>query len=146
MSKTIKFAKKDGEIQYGGSLLNQVNAALNTIANGDYILSIKREIKKRTLDQNALMWLWFTCIEIETGTHKQIVHDYYCTHFLRKTTSINGRDKVIISGTSKLNTVQFTDFLNKVQADAASEFGIRLPLPEDLNFEHFREYYERYIN
>ncbi len=145
MSKTIRFIKKDGEVQYKQNLLNNLENALDTTANGAYLLSIKKEVKKRTVDQNALMWLWFTCIERETGTDKNDIHDYYCMLYLRRTAPINGEDRVIISGTSKLNTAQFTDFLNKVQADAATEFGIKLPAPDDLRFESFKREYEQYI-
>ena len=146
MNKSIKFTKKDGEVQYKEHVLNQIDAVFSTLANGAYIIHAKKEVKRRTINQNALMWLWFTCIEIETGTDKNDVHDYYCTRFIRRKTTVNGSDRIVISGTSKLNTVHFTDFLNKVQADAASEFGIKLPLPEDLYFEQFKEYYERYLN
>jgi methionine synthase II (cobalamin-independent) len=66
--------------------------------------------------------------------------------FLRRTAQINGEDRVIISGTSKLNTDQFTDFLKKVQSDASTEFGIKLPTPDDLYFESFKQEYGRYIH
>ena len=32
---------------------------------------------------------------------------------------------------------EMTEFLNKIQADAATELGITLPLPEDRFFEQF---------
>lgn len=146
MSKAIKFIKKEGEIQHKQNLLNNLGNALNIIANGEYLLSIKKEVKKRSLDQNALMWLWLTCISHETGTDVNDIKDYYCMLFLHRTAAINGEERIIISGTSKLNTVQFTDFLNKIQADAASEFGIKLPTPDDLYFESFKQEYERYMN
>lgn len=41
------------------------------LRNGRYRLIIERYTEPRTLSQNALMWLWFTCIEQETGTDKQ---------------------------------------------------------------------------
>ena len=51
---------------------------------------------------------------------------------------------VIAGSTSKLNTVQMTDFLNKVQADAAAELGITLPLPADRDYNEFiNEYKDR---
>ena len=53
------------------------------LRNGRYRLIIERYTEPRTLSQNALMWLWFTCIEQETGTDKQDVHDYYCNLYLR---------------------------------------------------------------
>ena len=58
------------------------------LRNGRYRLIIERYTEPRTLSQNALMWLWFTCIEQETGTDKQDVHDYYCNLYLRRTTII----------------------------------------------------------
>lgn len=112
------------------------------LRNGRYRLRIERYTEPRTLSQNALMWLWFTCIERETGTDKLDVHDYYCNLFLRRTALIKGRETVIAGGTSRLNTVQMTDFLNKVKADAATELGIMLPLPEDRFYEEFVNEYK----
>ena len=146
MAKQIRFTKKDGEIQYNQNLLNNLENTLNTIMNGNYILLIQKEIKNRTYPQNKLFWLWMSCLSRETGTDAQDIHDYYCMLFLRRTALINGEERVITSGTSKLNTVQFTDFLNKIQADTASEFGIKLPNPDDLHFEAFKAEYEQYIN
>jgi hypothetical protein len=145
MAKTIRIIKRNGEVQYKQNLLYDLENAFNTIVNGEYVLTISKAVKKRTIDQNRLMWMWFTCIERETGTEKNDVHDYYCMLFLGRTAMINREEKKIIGGTSKLNTEQFTDFMNKVQADAAAEFGIRLPTPEDLYFESFKEEYKGYM-
>ena len=81
-------------------------------------------------------------IEQETGTDKQDVHDYYCNLYLRRTTIIKGKETVIAGSTSKLNTLQLTDFLNKVKADAATELGITLPLPEDRYYNEFVNEYK----
>ena len=113
----------------------------STLRNGRYIVTIVREKEPRSIEQNNLMWLWFTCIESETGTTKQDVHDYYCSKFLRKTIDWNGTVRTIVEGTSKLHKDRMKDFLNKVQADALTEFGIRLPLPEDIGFEEFYHTY-----
>lgn len=114
------------------------------LRNGKYRLKIERYVEPRTLSQNALMWLWFTCIERETGTDKQDVHDYYCNTFLRRRTIIKGRETVVAGSTSKLNTLQMTEFMNKVKADAAAELGIILPLPEDVFYHEFiNEYKDR---
>ncbi len=42
---------------------------------------------------------------------------------------------------SRLNTKQMTDFMMKIQADAASELGITLPVPDDRYFEDFYQQY-----
>jgi hypothetical protein len=146
MAKTIRFTKVAGEVLFRKILLTHIENELATLSNGKYLISVTRDVERRSLSQNALMWLWFSCIEQETGTDKNDVHDYYCIRFLNRRTTINGREEMIVGGTSKLDTAQFADFLNKVQADAASEFGIRLPNPEDAYFESFRQEYERYVN
>ncbi len=144
MSKTITVIKQRGEIINKDRLLVKLDNLLNVLANGDHILTIKKVVKQRSFPQNRLMWLWFTCIEKETGTDKNDVHDYYCSLFLQRRTSINNIDRVVSGGTSKLSTIQFKDFLDKIQADVASEFGIRLPNPDDQSWEAFKEEYSKY--
>lgn len=111
----------------------------STLPNGTYNLSIKKKVEPRSLSQNALMWLWFACIERETGTDKIDIHDFYCKKFLRRRMYMNGLEEVVVGSTSKLNTMQMKTFLDKVQADAATELGINLPLPAD-------QYYHDFIN
>lgn len=112
------------------------------LRNGRYTVTITKAREPRSLDQNALMWLWFTCIEAETGTPRQDVHDYYCVRFLRRNISWNGMDRTVIEGTSRLTKERMTWFLDQVQADAQTEFGINLPQPEDLYFEEFYQTYK----
>lgn len=131
--KTIEFEKTGGVVNI------DLSPVLSTLRNGSYVLTVKRKAEKRTVDQNALMWAWFTCIETETGTPRQDVHDYYCRKFLRKTIMWNGRTEVVAEGTSRQTKDRMTVFLNQVQADAASEFGITLPTPEDETWEAFFE-------
>lgn len=113
-----------------------------TLRNGRYVVSITKEREPRSIEQNALMWLWFTCIEQETGTPRQDVHDYYCRKFLRKNILWNGRTEVVAEGTSKQSKERMTVFLNQVQADAATEFGITLPNPDDLYWQEFYNTYK----
>ena len=62
---------------------------------------------------------------------------YYCKKFLMKTIKVGERWERIYTTSSKLNMEQMTEFLNKIQADAAQELGITLPQPEDRFFEQF---------
>ena len=54
-----------------------------------------------------------------------------------KTIKVGERWERIYTTSSKLNMEQMTEFLNKIQADAAQELGITLPQPEDRFFEQF---------
>ncbi len=140
MAQEAILTKKDGIVQ----LTKSFDFMCSQLRNGKYRLKIERFVEPRSLSQNALMWLWFTCMEQETGTGKNDYYDHYCKQFLSRPVLIKGREELVASGTSSLNTLQMTDFLRKVQADAVSEFGIVLPLPADRYYAEFvNEYKDR---
>lgn len=133
MAKVVTM-KKDGERLMFDQELPYI---FSLLANGTYQITIKKASQKRSVPQNDLMWMWLACIERETGTPKDDVYMYYCKKFLIKTITIGYKQERIYNTSSKLNTEEMTEFLNKIQADAATELGIRLPLPEDRFFEQF---------
>jgi hypothetical protein len=132
MKKTINISKRGGKVLNLDAIKKQLDCLLNIIANGEYELSVSKRKNKRSLDQNALMWKWFSIIEDATVTNSQDVHDYYCKKFLKRIVSVGNHDEVVVGGTRNLNTAEMAEFLTKVQADVASEFGIVLPTSEDL--------------
>lgn len=136
--KSVLMEKRDGKV----SLDTDLDFLFSTLRNGRYIISVKRASERRTIAQNDLMWSWFSCIEEETGTAKNDVYMYYCKKFLCKVVSVGERMEKIYQTSSMLNTVQMADFLKKIQADAAAELGITLPIPEDRYFEDFYNKYK----
>jgi hypothetical protein len=134
----------------------------------EYISSIFKKGKEvkvtqyratRTLSQNRLLWLWLACIEKETGNDSNAMKKYYQEKFLPTNIvtirSLTGKELKKIEmpvGTSDLDTLQFTEFLDKIKQDAEEEFTTNrekpflLPNPEDLRFKKFAEYYSRYLN
>lgn len=137
MAKTIVMTKRDGK------MLFDVEPAFvfSTLQNGTYHITIKRASEKRSIAQNDLMWMWLSCIERETCTPKDDIYMYYCKKFLMKTIRMGEKLERIYNTSSKLNTEQMKDFLDKIQADALTEFGIRLPDPKDQFFEQFYQQY-----
>lgn len=133
MAKTVIMTKNDGRLTFDVEL----PYVFSLLANGKYTITIKRANEKRSIPQNDLMWMWLTCIERETGTPKDDVYMYYCKKFLMKTIQVGNRMERIYNTSSKLNMEQMTEFLNKIQVDAATELGITLPKPEDRFFEQF---------
>lgn len=129
--KQVTIRKEDGQVRVDTNL----DYLFSTLRNGVYTLTIKRASEKRTVAQNDLMWMWFACIENETGTAKEDVYNHYCKKFLSKPDPMG--EGFINDTSSRLNTKQMTDFMKKIQADAASEYGITLPVPEDRYFEDF---------
>lgn len=133
MAKTVTMKKADGRMTFDMEL----PYVFSTLANGTYTITIKKASEKRSIPQNDLMWMWLTCIERETGTSKDDIYMYYCKKFLMKTIQVGEKWERIYNTSSKLNTEQMTEFLNKIQQDAASELGITLPQPQDRFFEQF---------
>lgn len=137
MAKTVIMTKKDGRV----TLDQELPYVFSTLSNGTYTITIKKASEKRSISQNDLMWMWLQCISNETGTPKDDIYMYYCKKFLMKTVTIGNRMERIYTTSSKLNTVEMTNFLNQIQADAQTELGITLPLPEDRFFECFYQQY-----
>jgi len=98
--------------------------------------------KRRSVDQNALYWLWLKCIADETGNEENWLHEYFKeTYLFRGYFEMGGKMYTCNTSTTRLNTSGFTEYLEKIKIFASSELGIILPLPEDL---HFNEFYEKY--
>jgi hypothetical protein len=112
-----------------------------------YTVEIKRKREKRTIDQNRLYWLWLSCIMDETGEHKDALHEFFKSYFLGVTENFvfDKYQVVIPNSTTKLNTKEMTDYLERVQQFANVELGIVLPNPEDLYWEEFYNHYENFI-
>lgn len=144
---TIEFSKIKGETLDVSALLSWVERHINWLRNGHYELKIAKKVKRRSLPQNRLMWMWFACISSETGQSADDIHDYYALKFIpRFITSLETGIEVRVPGkTSTLTTEAFTEFLNQVQADAATELGITLPSPDDLAWEEFEQQYKNQI-
>ena len=144
---TIEFSKIKGETLDVGAILKKVERLIGWLMNGNYELKITKKVKRRSLPQNRLMWMWFACIGQDTGQSIDSIHDYYTYKFLpRYITELETGAQVRVPGhTSTLTTEAFTEFLNQVQADAATELGITLPAPEDLAWEEFEAQFKEYV-
>lgn len=110
----------------------------------DVSVSLRRKI--RSLPQNSLYWLWIGCICAETGNEKKDLHEVFSVMYLPiETNVIFGHSIERPISTTKLNTKQFTDYLDRIQQFASSELGIILPDPKDLYFAQFYEQYKNWI-
>jgi len=129
--------------------LEQLKDTFNKIAKADlskgFIIEWKRFKKVRTNDQNALYWMWLTCLEQETGQEKDSLHDYFREKYLQVTyEQVFDSERKILQSTTKLDTVAMKNYLDKIQVFAATELAVTLPDPEDRYFEEFLSQYERF--
>ena len=84
------------------------------------------EQKMRSTKQNRFLWGKVyddivEGIERKTGQDKDDIHDYFKTEFLRRRLP-NG--KVVVGSTARLKTGEFSEYVEKVRAKAAREFGV----------------------
>lgn len=112
-----------------------------------YTVDIKLKRNRRTVDQNRLYWLWLTCIMSETGEHKDRLHEFFKQHILGMDEhyAFDKYQVMVPRSTTTLDTKQMTDYLERVQRFAATELGIVLPNPGDLQWEEFEAYYSQFI-
>lgn len=129
--------KRNGEVKMD----KDFNLMCSLLRNGEYTVKIVRKTQPRTISQKSLMWMWYKCMEEATGQRKEDFHDYYKAKFLSRAVAIGNRWVTVVGSTTDLNTLQMTNYLEKVKADAATEFGITLPLPDDRNYQAFVDEY-----
>ena len=130
--------------------MQQLRDLFNKISKVDLskglVIEWKRPYKIRTNDQNALYWLWLTCLEHETGNDKNDLHDYFREEFLQVNyIFVFGKEKKVLESTKTQSTIKMKNYLDKIQVFASTELGITLPDPEDRNFEEFLNHYEKYL-
>jgi len=106
-----------------------------------YTVEIRQRKGRRTLDQNALLWLWLTCISHETGNDKDALHEYFKQKFLQPEVVKIGDEEINHYSTRKLTTAQFKYYLDSIQVFASSELAITLPDPDDKIWDSFYEFY-----
>jgi hypothetical protein len=132
--RIINQATKQAVIQY-------LNRLPDDGKRRDVSITLHRE--KRTIPQNRLYRLWLGVIADETGYDStDDLHEAFKVMFLgTKTVEIGRIEQTIPISTTKLDTAQFTHFLERLEAWAGSELGIILPHPEDAYWVDFEQKY-----
>lgn len=87
---------------------------------------------KRSVEQNRLYWgVYLKTIADHTGHTAEELHELFKAKFLyRENLTVCGTDLPMFASTTKLNTREFTDFLDRVQQFAQHELGCYLPADE----------------
>lgn len=97
----------------------------------------------RSTSQNRLYWMWLNCISQETGQDPEDVHEVLKSFYLTgKFIKVGNLGQNVKPSTTKLNTKEFTDYLDKIKLWASEEMGITLLDPNDKLFEDFKFMYD----
>lgn len=102
-------------------------------------VEIKRVVKKRTLSQNALMWMWHSkvlaAVAKDTGATVEDIHDHMKQKFLTPTIVEIGDEIHERYSTKNLTPAEMSEFMDRIYAWVTGDLGLLLPLP----IEHGRE-------
>ncbi len=103
--------------------------------------------KTRGTKANALYWVWMHCMEDNDGQDYKDYHDYFKQKFIgtQIKKGLKGLDIIVEPTTKGMLKKPFNYYMKKVQVEAAIEFGIIVPLPEDQGYDQFIEHYKDYI-
>lgn len=97
---------------------------------GYVTIKVEKRTQRRSLDQNALLWFWLTCLENETGQPKDDIHDYCKRKLLKRWITIKEKRVAVIGGTSTMNSQEFTEYLETFRNFVALEEEFSYVLPE----------------
>ena len=108
---------------------------------------IHKAKSKRSVEQNALYWAWIAVVEAETGNDKDGLHEYFKHKFLiNQVLTVFGENIEKQPTTTKLNTKEFSEYMEKIRAFCASELEITLLTPDDIQFNEFINSYNINLN
>jgi hypothetical protein len=106
-----------------------------------HTVEILTKRKVRSISQNSLYWLWMTCIEFETGTNRDELHDYFKHKFILPIEVNVFGEKIMRWTTTDKDTLKFKEYLDKIQIFALTDLSISLPDPEDNYWDEFYSFY-----
>ncbi len=104
---------------------------LVTLEGQRVTIEVKKFKKKRSIEQNSYYWaVLIDILSKEFGYESEEIHLMLREKFLRIHDNIHP-DFVIARSTTKLTTVEFVEYIEKIQRWAAQEHQIYLPDPNE---------------
>lgn len=94
---------------------------------------------KRSLSQNALMWMWLTEIAQQTkqkgyGDYtSEDMHEYFKNKFCVDKSLTIGKTTIQVKSTKKLDRGEMTFYMNQIHQWSVNA-GFRLSMPEDSEY------------
>lgn len=116
---------KDGKVQVYHR--DRLEKFIKSLGECEAVFSVKKRQRMRSSEQNKLYWNLLTVIETETGQEKEDWHEHFKAQYLTDHAGKYPR----IKSTTELTTIEFMEYITKLARDAA-EFGINLPMPDDI--------------
>ena len=145
MRREIIISKNYDGLPDISTINDTISLWLQTIPKREWSLRLEKIKKKRSLNQNALLWVWMEVLSkewadaIDEHYTKEQFKEMFARMFLPVTTPTG---ETIGGSTSTLTKEQMTEFLTNVQVYAAQNWGITLLNAEDRMFNEWYSQYE----
>lgn len=102
-----------------------------------WVVEVKRYVKKRTLSQNNLMWMWLEhaakAAGDEHGADKEVMHQMFKQRFLTPVHTFEHDGEVFgVYSTKGLSTIEMRDYMEQISRFCAQELGVHVPIPEEF--------------
>jgi len=124
----FKFKIENGKIE--GFSREFFRSQVSRCVPGRYIMTIEKDHPTRSNKENRYYWgLILKIVGDELGYSPEECHAIFGEMFL----SYEKNGRRFIKTTTKLKTVEFEEYLEKVRRFAAMELSINLPLPNEKN-------------
>lgn len=135
MKPKLKFNFTKEKLGYAIDRLNELSALKQ------YSVFVYDQKQKRSLNQNALMHMWFDIISQEIGQSMEMTKEQFKFKFcpVEIADPETGERTVIGKPTHLMTKDEMTAFLDETRKFAMDFFNVRLPIPEDLSFEQLIE-------
>lgn len=129
MTKEIFYAQiKDGELII--PLSPQKRQWMTQNEGKKFVLEVSEDRPKRTISQNALLWLFLNYIENETGENADDLHEIAKRKFLApRQVRVLDEDYKLPASSTRLTKNEFSEYLDKISAWS----GVAIPDTEAFN-------------
>lgn len=102
--------------------------AMQILEGQNVVVTIEKPSKQRTNPQNAYLWgVPYKMIADETGDDVDSVHHAMTEMFLTEPGNVVKK----VKSTTKLSTVEFNEYVEKIIRWAAQFLGLYVPLPQE---------------
>ena len=116
----------------------RIQARLARCRDGEFVITIQRKHAIRTLAMNALYWgVYVKELSEYTGFTPDEMHFWLKAKFLPKKLAVansNGEvvgEYVLGGSTTRLNKIEFGDYLREIKQWAQDALGVVIPEPEE---------------
>jgi hypothetical protein len=124
-----------GKIEQGKVLLDNPNRYLVQISRleGQRIEVVLRKQKStRSINQNNYYWGVVLELLSDNGNTPDEWHEMCRQMFLKSFKTVNNKEIEFARSTTKLNTTEFEEYLEKIRRWAATELNCFIPLPNEV--------------